>query len=72
MQAQLGAPLLPFVLRLSPHSEHGYVREWQTRTGLSPERHVGYAVQWFALAVALVVLCIWVAVRRAPEDDHGS
>jgi len=71
IEEQLGAPVLPFVLRLSPESEHGYVREWQIRAGLSPERHVGYAVQWFALAVALVVLCTWAAVGRAPEDGHA-
>jgi surfeit locus 1 family protein len=71
IQEQLGAPLLPFVLRLSPGSEHGYVREWRVHTGLTPERHVGYAVQWFALAAALVGLCIWAAVGRAPEEHHG-
>ena len=72
MQAQLGAPLLPFVLRLSPGDAYGFERDWQTRTGLSAERHLGYAVQWFALAAALVALCLWVAVKRAPEarDDH--
>jgi surfeit locus 1 family protein len=67
IQEQLGAPLLPFVLRLSPADEYGYERDWQTRTGLSPERHLGYAVQWFALAAALVALCIWVAVKRVSE-----
>ncbi len=71
IEEQLGTDLLPFVLRLSPDSAHGYAREWQIRTGLSPERHVGYAVQWFALAVALVVLCMWASVQRAPEDDHA-
>ena len=65
---QLDGPLLPFVVRLSPDSEHGYAREWRAATGLSPARHVGYAVQWFAMATALVALCIWVALRRAPED----
>ena len=76
IEAELGAPLLPFVLRLSPESEHGYVREWQQRTGLSPERHLGYAVQWFAMAAALAALCVIVSVRRAPEDrsedGHGA
>ena len=71
IQEQLGKPLLPFVLRLSPASDHGYGRDWQIRTGLTPERHVGYAVQWFALAAALAGLCGWVAVKRAPEEPHG-
>ncbi len=71
IQEQLGSPLLPFVLRLSPDSEHGYLRDWRVRTGLTPERHMGYAVQWFAMAVVLAGLCIWVAVERAPEGHHG-
>lgn len=71
IQAQLGGSLLPFVLRLSPASEQGYTRDWQLRTGLTPERHLGYAVQWFALAAALLTLCIWVAVKRTPREHHG-
>ena len=71
IEEQLGGPLLPFVMRLSAESDHGYVREWEVRTGLSPERHVGYAVQWFALAAALVALCAWVAVRRVPENHDA-
>lgn len=71
IQAQLGSPLLPFVLRQAPESEHGYVRAWETRSGLSPERHVGYAVQWFSLAAALLGLSLWVAVKRAPEGHHA-
>jgi surfeit locus 1 family protein len=66
---QLESPLLPFVLRLSPDSTSGYTREWQVRTGLTPERHMGYAVQWFALAAALVVLCLWVATKRNPPGS---
>lgn len=70
IQQQLGSPLLPLVLRLSPTSDYGYVRAWQIRTGLTPERHVGYAVQWFALAATLVGLSLWVAVKRAPDVNH--
>ena len=71
MQKQLGKPLLPFVLRLAPAADAGYAREWKLTTGLTPERHVGYAVQWFALAVALVMLSLWVAVKRIPGEGHG-
>lgn len=74
IEAELAAPLLPFVVRLSPASAHGYLRDWQHRAGLSPERHLGYAVQWFAMAAALAILCVIVCVRRAPEHrlDDGS
>lgn len=70
IQEQLGSPLLPFVVRLSKASENGYTRDWPSQPGLTPERHVGYAVQWFALAAALVVLCVWVAVKREKEPGH--
>ena len=69
IEAELGAPLLPFVIRLSPASAHGYLRDWRLRAGLSPERHLGYAVQWFAMAAALAILCVIVCVRRAPEQE---
>jgi surfeit locus 1 family protein len=71
IREQLKRPLLPFVLRLSPASDHGYERDWRVRTGLTPERHLGYAVRWFALAVALVGLCVWVAVKRVQEEYRG-
>jgi surfeit locus 1 family protein len=71
IQEQLKKPLLPFVLRLASDADFGYARDWQLRTGLSPERHVGYAVQWFALAAALVALSLWVAVAPIPEAHHG-
>lgn len=38
-------------------------KTWQPTT-LSPERHYGYAVQWFALAIALILLALWSGVRR--------
>lgn len=72
MQAQLGAPLLPFVLRLAPDSDDGYVREWQVRAAMTPQRHLGYAVQWFALAAALVALCLWASLRRQAEEAHDD
>jgi cytochrome oxidase assembly protein ShyY1 len=33
-------------------------------TGIEPERHVGYAVQWFGLALVLMIWLVW-AGRRA-------
>ncbi|GAB4349630.1 MAG: hypothetical protein Kow0073_03370 [Immundisolibacter sp.] len=60
----LGMTLQPRILRLSPTSEHGFRRDWPVVT-MSPQRHYGYAVQWFGLAVALLVLYIIAGRRRA-------
>ena len=69
ISSELGAPLLPLVARLDPQEPHGYVRDWQPFYGIPPQRHLGYAVQWFALALALVVLCIYLGVKRRSVDD---
>src|SRR5690606_3331170 len=54
MARQLGEELLPRVLRLDETSAAAFVTQWQT-IAASPEKHMGYAVQWFALALALVI-----------------
>ncbi len=43
--------------------------------GMPPEKHISYAVQWFALALALVVIYIAVNTRRSFEgtgQDDGN
>lgn len=45
------------VIILSPQDSHALLQEWQIVT-MSPERHVGYAIQWFALALTLLILFI--------------
>ena len=50
----LGKPLSPYILELSELSESAFVKTWQP-INLSSFRHFGYAVQWFGLAVVLIV-----------------
>jgi surfeit locus 1 family protein len=60
---ELDYPLLPVVLLLDSQQDDGFVRDWQPVT-FGPERNVGYAVQWFGLAVALLVIYVVVNTRR--------
>ncbi len=52
------------LLLLDAHEPDGYLREWAP-PGMPPLRHVGYAVQWFALAAALAVLYLIANLRPA-------
>ena len=53
---QPALPLHDGVLRLDPRLPLGYARDLQLlRNSLPPQRHLGYAVQWFALALAVLV-----------------
>lgn len=65
---QLGVRLLPMVLLLDKDQPGGFVREWNPVV-VGPERHLGYAVQWFALAAALVILYVWVNLKRIGVEE---
>jgi surfeit locus 1 family protein len=67
--ADLGYPLEPVVILLAPEEKNGYWREWRPQFGaFGPERHWGYAVQWFALALALLAIFIAVNIERRSEE----
>lgn len=48
---------------LDAHQPDGYVRNW-VPPGFPPLRHVGYALQWFGLALALGVIYVVTNFRR--------
>jgi surfeit locus 1 family protein len=56
------AAATPVVL-LDAGEPEGFLRQW-TPPGFPPLRHIGYAVQWFALALALLVIYLVVNSRR--------
>lgn len=65
----LNYPLDAALILLEPGEAAGYWRDWQPRFGgIGPERHRGYAAQWFGLAVALVILYLAVNIRRSPRQ----
>ena len=51
---------------LDPAEPDGYVRNWAP-PGFPPMRHIGYAVQWFALALTLLVIWVVTNLHRDPE-----
>ncbi len=55
-------PLVPAVLWLEQPSELGFERPWRP-INLSPEKHQAYALQWFSLAAACLVIALIVAWR---------
>jgi len=70
LSAILGYPLQPVVILLVPEAPEGYWRDWRPQFGgFGPERHRGYAVQWFALAVALIILYVFASARRLPRSE---
>ncbi len=60
--------LAPRVLRLDPALPIGYARDLDVLPNtLPPERHRGYAVQWFGLALATLFISLYFGIfRRLP------
>ena len=57
--------LAPRVLRLDPGLPLGYARDLEVLPNtLPPERHLGYAVQWYALAAAVLAIALVLTLRR--------
>ena len=57
--------VLPFVVLMDAAMSHGFAREWTPYLGIGPERHRGYAFQWFSLAAAVAVVWLVVRIRGA-------
>lgn len=53
----LGYPLFPYIVTIEPGEPAAYSIEWQVVI-MPPEKHIGYAVQWFALALTLLILFV--------------
>lgn len=66
---ELGRSGLPGELRLQP-GPASYVGDWPL-LAMGPEKHLGYAVQWFALAATLLGLYLWLGVKQAREVRDG-
>lgn len=57
--------IAPRVLRLDPDTPGGYARDLDILPNtLPPERHLGYAVQWYGLALTVLVTALILTFRR--------
>ncbi len=58
----------PFVLRLALSEQNGFVRDW-TITAVEPERHMGYAIQWFVMAFVLMLAYLGFSCDRYVKEQ---
>ncbi len=66
LSAALGRELAPRQVLLDPGVPDGYVRDWIV-TGTTPDRHLGYAVQWFAFAALAGAIWFVLSLRKSGE-----
>ena len=68
LEQLLGVKLQPLLLLLEKDDEFGFIRDWKPVYGVTPDKHRAYAVQWFTLAVVLLLIYIGVNSRRISNE----
>ena len=73
VESALAADVESRIVLLDPGAPDGFERSWRPSLGFGPERHLGYAIQWFAFALVAVVLLIALNLRRVlPDEERHS
>lgn len=68
VRAHLDYPVAGYQLLLDPDAADGFVRRWQPQV-MTPDQHLAYAIQWFGLAVALIIIFIVVNVKKVSVEQ---
>ena len=63
--------LYPHLVRLRLTDPNALPRHWPI-TVMQPETHRGYAVQWFAMALAVVIAWSAFTFWRGPQNESGN
>jgi len=66
LEQTLGQRVESRIVLLDPAAPDGYERLWRPSLGLPPERHLGYALQWFAFALVALVIFIALSLESRP------
>jgi len=60
---QLGKSVSPYVIQLDAQQKEAYQLHWKPYVD-TPDKHISYAVQWFSMAVVLIILYIVLNLKR--------
>jgi surfeit locus 1 family protein len=75
LSSDLGMEIYPYTVRMEAGSPGALLAEWPLMN-MMPEKHRAYAVQWFAMATALLLLFLYSTVKhpetRRPDADASD
>jgi cytochrome oxidase assembly protein ShyY1 len=69
---KVDASAAPLIMRLQGSGQPGAYRADWTPDRMGPQTHYGYAVQWFSLATALVILTAVASYRKTGNNDENG
>ncbi|WP_417445770.1 SURF1 family protein [Kangiella sp.] len=68
---EIGYYTAPFVVRQQADPGSPFVRQWEL-VASPPEKHIAYAVQWFGMALVLIILFIVLNLKRERQDESAN
>ena len=68
---RLGYPLVPYQLLLESGDVKSYDTQW-VAFHMGPEKHLGYAFQWFAMAATLIIIYLVLTISFRKKLDGRS
>ncbi|GMR15994.1 MAG: SURF1 family protein [Gammaproteobacteria bacterium] len=71
VEKKSGLKLLPYIFLLDEKEQSGYIRNWKPVV-MQPEKSTSYAVQWFTLALALIIIYIVVNLKDSKSEFENG
>lgn len=71
IEKETGKRVQPYVLQLDASSEHAYFQDWKPYVD-TPQKNQSYAIQWFSMAVVLLLIYVSLNIRRVKNPVPGT
>lgn len=68
---EIGYHTAPFVVRQQAEPNSPFIRQWEL-VASPPEKHIAYAIQWFGMALVLIILFIVLNLKRERQDESAN
>jgi len=73
---ETGLSFLPYVVYQTNDEDNGLVRDWQhkfqAKKRMTPEKHMGYALQWFSLAILVMVMYFILSFKKSGREASSG
>lgn len=71
LEKQFNLKLESYLLRLEKDVSGSYDIEWEW-VSMSPDKHLGYAFQWFALSFAFLIISLFVLIKKETKKEEAE
>ena len=71
LEKRFGISIEPYLLRLDEDVVDSFEVDWAW-ISMSPDKHLGYAFQWFGLSLAFLVISLFVLIKKESKEQDDK